>query len=192
MKNLVLASASPRRKEIFEQLGINISVVESDIIEKVNDNEYPEQVVMSLSFRKAINVANKIKEGIIIAADTVVVKDGKILGKPKDKLDARKMLQMLSGDKHDVITGFAIIDQTTLTKVVDYELTEVYFKRLENNEIESYLNYDEYFDKAGAYAIQGKGSLLIEKINGCYFNVVGLPISKINILLKKHFAYSLL
>lgn len=192
MKNFILASASPRRKEIFKQIGIDIKVVESSINESIRTDERPEQIAMSLAFQKAIDVSNKVDNSIIIAADTIVVKENEIIGKPKNKLDARKTLQLLSGQKHNVITGFALIDNNRLTKIVDYELTEVYFKDLDTIEIEAYLETYEYLDKAGSYAIQGKGSLLVEKINGCYFNVVGLPISKINDSLKKYFDISLI
>ena len=192
MKNFILASASPRRKEIFKQIGIDIKVVESSINESISTDERPEQIAMSLAFQKAIDVSNKVDNSIIIAADTIVVKENEIIGKPKNKLDARKTLQSLSGQKHNVITGFALIGNNRLTKIVDYELTEVYFKDLDTIEIEAYLETYEYLDKAGSYAIQGKGSLLVEKINGCYFNVVGLPISKINDLLKKYFDISLI
>ncbi len=192
MKNFILASASPRRKEIFKQIGIDIKVVESSINESISTDERPEQIAMSLAFQKAIDVSNKVDNSIIIAADTIVVKENEIIGKPKNKLDARKTLQLLSGQKHNVITGFALIDNNRLTKIVDYELTEVYFKDLDTIEIEAYLETYEYLDKAGSYAIQGKGSLLVEKINGCYFNVVGLPISKINDSLKKYFDISLI
>ncbi len=192
MKNFILASASPRRKEIFKQIGIDIKVVESSINESIRTDERPEQIAMSLAFQKAIDVSNKVDNSIIIAADTIVVKENEIIGKPKNKLDARKTLQLLSGQKHNVITGFALIDNNRLTKIVDYELTEVYFKDLDTIEIEAYLETYEFLDKAGSYAIQGKGSLLVEKINGCYFNVVGLPISKINDSLKKYFDISLI
>lgn len=192
MNNFILASASPRRKEIFKQIGIDIEVVESSIKENIRIDEEPEQIAMSLAFQKAIDVSNKVNNSIVIAADTIVVKENEIIGKPKNKLDARKTLQLLSGKKHDVITGFALIDNNRDIKVVDYELTEVYFKDLDADDIEAYLETYEYLDKAGSYAIQGKGSLLVKKINGCYFNVVGLPITKINDLFKNYFDISLL
>jgi septum formation protein len=192
MINFILASASPRRKEIFQQIGIDVKVVESSINESVRIDEKPEQIAMSLAFQKAIDVSNKVDNSIIIAADTIVVKENEIIGKPKNKLDARETLQSLSGQKHNVITGFALIDNNRRLKIVDYELTEVYFKELDINDVEAYLETNEYLDKAGSYAIQGKGSLLVEKINGCYFNVVGLPISKINDSLKKYFDITLL
>jgi septum formation protein len=192
MINFILASASPRRKEIFKQIGIDVKVVESSINESIRMNERPEQIVMSLAFQKALDVSNKVDNSIIIAADTIVVKENETIGKPKNKLDARKTLQSLSGQKHNVITGFALIENNSSIKIVDYEMTEVYFKELDINDIEAYLETNEYLDKAGSYAIQGKGSLLVEKINGCYFNVVGLPISKINDSLKKYFDISLL
>lgn len=192
MINFILASASPRRKEIFKQIGIDVKVVESSINESIRMDERPEQIVMSLAFQKALDVSNKVDNSIIIAADTIVVKENEIIGKPKNKLDARKTLQALSGQRHNVITGFALIENNSSIKIVDYEMTEVYFKELDINDIEAYLETNEYLDKAGSYAIQGKGSLLVEKINGCYFNVVGLPISKINDSLKKYFDISLL
>ena len=147
---------------------------------------------MSLSFQKTLNVAQGISEGIVIGADTVVVLDGEILGKPSDASEALSMLTKLSGKPHRVITGLAVIDTVSGKKHVEYETTLVYFKNLDKDEINAYIDCGEYSDKAGSYAIQGKGSLLVEKIEGCYFNVVGLPISRLNSILRRHFDLKLL
>jgi septum formation protein len=190
MRKIVLASASPRRKELLEQCGIKPEIIASDIDERISNNHTPEEITMSLSFQKAMEVALRIGEGLVIGADTVVVLDDEILGKPLDEEEAFSMLRRLSGKCHRVITGFSIIDAEGTERVVDYETTNVYFRSLSDQEISGYISTGECDDKAGAYGIQGKGALLVEKIEGCYFNVMGLPISKLNHSLKKFFSTS--
>ncbi|WP_409228265.1 Maf family protein [Gudongella sp. SC589] len=190
MRKIVLASASPRRKELLEQCGIKPEIIASDIDERISNNHTPEEITMSLSFQKAMEVALRIGEGLVIGADTVVVLDDEILGKPLDEEEAFSMLRRLSGKCHRVITGFSIIDAEGTERVVDYETTNVYFRSLSDQEISDYISTGECDDKAGAYGIQGKGALLVEKIEGCYFNVMGLPISKLNHSLKKFFSTS--
>ncbi|MDY0234688.1 MAG: Maf family protein [Gudongella sp.] len=192
MKGIILASASPRRLEIFRLCGIEPRVVKSNIEETIEFGEKPEQIAMSLSFKKALDVAERIDTGLVIGADTIVVIGNTILGKPESELHARQMLEMLSGKSHRVITGFAIIDPENKIKVIDYETSDVIFNKLSQSEIDSYIKSREYLDKAGSYAIQGKGALLVSKIEGCYFNIVGLPISKINYNLKLYFNHNLL
>lgn len=192
MRRIVLASASPRRKDLLEQCGVRPEIIASDLKEYINYKNTPEETAMSLSFQKAIDVASKVGEGIVIGADTVVVLEDEILGKPLDDKEAFSMLLKLSGKKHRVITGFSIIDLVGLTKVVEYESTDVYFKDLNEKEIMDYIYTGEFSGKAGSYAIQGKGALLVEKIEGCYFNVMGLPVSKLNSSLKKFFDLNLL
>ncbi|HEY4544278.1 MAG TPA: Maf family protein [Tissierellaceae bacterium] len=191
MKEIVLASGSPRRKEILENLNIDFKIIKSDIDEDIDKSMDPITYSMLLSFLKAEDIASKNK-GIIIGADTVVSIDGEILGKPRDKKDAIDMLNKLNGNKHKVITGISLIDVESNIRVVDYEESFVYFRDLTHEEILSYVKVGESFGKAGSYAIQGYGGLLVEKIEGCYFNIVGLPISKLNFLLKSHFDYSIL
>jgi len=189
MRNVVLASNSPRRKEILNNF-INFKVVSSNITEEFSEEDNPKVVAMSLAFQKAIDVFSKLNEdSIVIAADTIVYLE-KILGKPCDESEALEMLSSLSGKVHYVYTGFSIIDSTT--KVVDYVETKVKFKEISKGQIKKYINTNEPYDKAGAYAIQGIASIFIESIEGDFFNVVGLPIAKIEEVLKANFELNLL
>lgn len=192
MKNMILASTSPRRKEILERFGVKFKVVPSEIEEKFNALDNPIEVVKILSLNKCIDVAKKCKKGdIIIAADTIVYYDS-ILGKPKNREDAFKILKSLSGKTHKVITGIAVIDLEDDKKQVDYEVTHVKFRDLNDDKIERYLDTEEYIDKAGAYGIQGYGEILVESITGSFSNVVGLPIYKLDVMLEDNFNLSLL
>ncbi|WFD11448.1 Maf family protein [Tepidibacter hydrothermalis] len=186
--NIVLASASPRRKELLSNLNFDFEIMKSNIEEFVNDKDRPESVAMSLSFQKAIDIANKTSENnIVIGADTIVVLDEKILGKPEDEQDAFNTLAQLSGKYHKVITGVCVLRLSDNKKIVDYEVTKVKMREFSEDEIKRYIKTGEPMDKAGSYAIQGYGSLLVEKINGDYFNVVGLPVSKLGQILYRHF-----
>ncbi|MDH8678354.1 Maf family protein [Fusibacter bizertensis] len=182
---IVLASASPRRVELLKQFNIEFDIIPSDIDEIVRNHELPEQAVMSLAFEKAYQISKANTDAIVIASDTVVF-FGDILGKPKDYEDAFNMLKKLSGKTHEVYTGIALLCDETKLKVVDYEVTKVQFNVLSDTDIKDYLETGEAYDKAGAYGIQGFGALLVNKIDGDYFNVMGLPLSKLNVLLKKH------
>jgi len=187
---IILASNSPRRREILSQLGIDYEVIPSDYDEREEESD-PYKMVMLFAHNKARDVAKDIKEkALIIGADTIVYKD-KIMGKPKDKDDAIAMLTELSASTHSVITGISVIKTPEMITITDYEETLVKFKKLSQDEIEAYVNSGEPIDKAGAYAIQGLGSLLVERIEGCYFNVVGLPVYKLSLMLEK-FGYKLL
>ena len=193
MGKIVLASSSPRRKEILDKYNIDYSIKPSYINEYTNIGETPEQITMALAYEKALDVANKLNDNeIIIAADTIVCFDNDILGKPKDYNEAYNMLKSLSDHHHYVITGVAIIKQNTDLKIIDYEKTKVVFRKLSDSLIKNYLDSGEYEDKAGAYAIQGKGEIFVKSIEGCYSNVVGLPITKLDMLLEKYFNISLL
>ncbi|MDD3839613.1 MAG: Maf family protein [Clostridia bacterium] len=186
MHQIILASKSPRRVEILKELGMDVIVVPSDIDETLNCIDSPEQIVMDLALRKAKRVIDTgDMPGIVIGADTIVVADGKILGKPDSIEDAYNMIKMLQGRYHNVITGVALIDSDTGRTIVDYQKTKVKIKTLSDSQIIKYLNKEKVFDKAGSYAIQGYGSVIVEKIDGCYFNVVGLPVSKLYDMLKK-------
>lgn len=192
MEKVILASKSPRRIEMLSRYCKNIKIYSSEIEELVNQNDKPQTTVMKIAFEKANAVFKSCNEhGIIIAADTIVYLD-KIMGKPSDFDDAFQMLRYLSGRKHSVFTGICVIDNFSYKKVVDFEVTEVQFNDLSDAEIMNYLKIGEYIDKAGSYGIQGQGELLVKKINGCYNNVKGLPLSKLNYLLKKHFSLELL
>lgn len=193
MKKIILASNSPRRREILGKFNIEIQVEKSCVEEIVRNHDTPEQVVMSLAFQKAEDVAKRINEKIIvIGADTVVVKDNLILGKPSDYKEAFHMLKSLSASYHKVITGVALIKANTFEKVVFYETTKVKMRNLSDKEIDDYIKTNEVWDKAGSYGIQSLGSALVESIEGDYFNVVGLPICKLGNILSKDFNINLI
>ena len=178
MKQLILASGSPRRKEILEQVGMTFKVIPSQVEETIT-KEIPAEIVMELSRQKAMDVYQQLGDEsvIVLGADTVVAYDGKILGKPKDKQEAREMLAMLSGEKHFVYTGVTLV--TNKEEKTFYEETMVEFYPLSEGEIEAYIASGESMDKAGAYGIQGKASAFINGICGDYYNVVGLPIASV-------------
>lgn len=187
---IILASNSPRRRQILSQLGVQFEVIPSKFEENIS-NMNPENMVMYFAEEKAMSVAKNImEEAFIIGADTIVYQEG-IMGKPKDNEDAARMLKNLSGVFHTVITGISVIHTPSLKKVTDYEKTLVKFKNLSDGEIQAYIKSGEHIDKAGAYAIQGIGSLLVEKIEGCYFNVVGLPVYRLSKILDG-FGYKIL
>lgn len=176
---LILASASPRRKELLEQIGMSFCVIPAKG-EEVITKKKPQEVVMELSEQKAAEVADGIEEPcIVIGADTVVAADGKILGKPKNEEDALAMLWDLQGRKHEVYTGVTLYDTENGTKNTFYEKTDVYMYPATKEELISYIKTGEPMDKAGAYGIQGMGAKLVEKINGDYNNVVGLPVARL-------------
>ena len=177
MKRIILASASPRRRELLEKIGLKFEVEPSDYAEDLRSGLSPDELARVISLEKARSVASKHKNTVVIAADTFIVFRGKIMGKPGNEAEARKMLMMLSGKSHSVITGFTILDtdeNKILTKSVE---TVVHIKNLTSEEIETYVKSGEPLDKAGAYAIQGLGSVIVERIEGDYFNVIGLPLS---------------
>jgi len=191
MKKIILASSSPRRIEILKKY-TDITICKPETEETVNSFDYPQTTVMKSAFEKASSILSKCEEdALIIAADTLVYLD-KIMGKPKSEEEAFQMLSYLSGKTHAVFTGICIIDRGSLKKVVDYEETSVVFYDLSKDFIERYLKTREFVDKAGAYGIQGYGELLIKEIHGCYNNVKGLPVAKLNSLLTNHFSVSLL
>jgi septum formation protein len=171
---LVLASRSPRRAEILRQAGIPFTVRAADVDESPRDGESPEDYVQRLAEAKALAITAAPDE-IVLGADTTVVIDGEMLGKPVDAADARRMLSALSGRRHEVMTGICL--HRPGTAVTDWAVTGVWFAPLTDREIEDYVASGEPMDKAGAYAIQGLASKFIEKVEGCYFNVVGLPVA---------------
>ena len=189
--DIILASASPRRKEILGNTNLKFEVIKSDIDEVILPEESPCQVVMRLAYEKSMDIAYNNKNKLIIGADTIVCLDNIILGKPKDKLDAIEMIKKLSGRTHQVITGISLINLDANKKIIDYVVSNVKFKNLSHEDIIDYIQTNESLDKAGAYGIQGYGALLVEEIKGDYFNIVGLPISKLSDLLKKHFSINL-
>ena len=185
MKKIILASSSPRRKELIKRLGVKFKIDPGNYEEDLSLKLKPHELVKFLSKEKAKSVAKKYKNAIIIAADTLNFLEGKMLCKPKTMAEARKMLKDTSGKCQSVITGFTIIDtkkKKILSKSVE---TKVYFRKLSLKEINAYLKKGESSDKAGAYAIQGVGAILIKKIEGDYYNVVGLPLATLAEEIKK-------
>lgn len=177
---IILASASPRRKKLLEQINLKFKTVSVDLDERQLPNEKPFRMVKRLAEEKLQLALQKNQHGIIITADTIVVLDGKIIGKPKDEIDAVKILKKLSGRKHTVYTGFAVFNTSTNKKIISYEKTFVQFRKLTKEEISLYVGSGSPMDKAGAYGIQDDfGAVFIQAINGCYYNVVGLPLSRV-------------
>ncbi|WP_195945529.1 Maf family protein [Paraclostridium bifermentans] len=189
--NIILASGSPRRKEILENTNLKFSVITSDIDERIFENEEPIQLVLRLAFEKCMSVAQNNPSDLVIGADTIVVLDNEILGKPKNEEEAFNTLSKLSNREHQVITGMSIVNLENEKKIVDYAISNVKFKKLTDQDIKDYINTKECLDKAGSYGIQGYGALLVEEIKGDYFNIVGLPISKLSDILKKNFDINL-
>jgi len=170
----------------------DFQIISADIEEKINVGENPMHIAMALALEKALAVSEACEsEDIIIAADTIVVKD-QILGKPVNEVDAFRMLQMLQNEIHDVITGIAVIQAGTFNKIVSFSKTKVKIKQLTDELIKRYIDTGEVWDKAGSYAIQGKGAAIVDWIDGDYFNVVGLPISLLIDILRRHFDIELL
>lgn len=181
---LVLASKSPRRSEILKNAGIDFTVRVADADETIPEGTPPEEAVVFLATRKAMAV-ERAEDETVLGADTVVVLDNKILGKPKDKNEAFNMIKSLSGRVHSVFTGVCIVEKGR--SITFAEETEVEFLPLTDNEINAYIDTSEPYDKAGAYGIQGIASKFVRRINGDYFNVVGLPISAIYKKFEKFF-----
>ncbi|MGF0095493.1 nucleoside triphosphate pyrophosphatase [Peptoniphilus sp. SGI.035] len=190
MEKIILASNSPRRREILSNF-IDFDVISKEINEVKDDSFSPCITVTALAFEKGIEVAKEHIDKIILSADTLVELNGLLLGKPKNREEAREMIKSLSGKTHAVYTGYGIFKLSEKIKYVSYEKSNVKFYDLSDDEIEKYLDTLEYKDKAGAYGIQGKGSLLVEKIEGDYYNIVGFPIGMINRDLIKLFNFSL-
>lgn len=189
-KELILASGSPRRKELLQQLHIPFSVHVSNVDEKVNHNYSPSEVVMDLALQKASDVATLYPNHIVLGSDTVVVYKDSILGKPASEAEAIKTLEMLSGKKHQVLTGVALVEGEQVQTF--YEKTDVEFWPLTVDEITQYVRTGEPMDKAGSYGIQGLGAMFVKNIQGDYFSVVGLPLSRtIRELRKRGFVYSI-
>lgn len=181
--DIVLASASPRRRELLAQMGLTFRVHAVDIDEHMDRSLPPWELVKAISREKAAACAAlEGPDALIIAADTVVALDGDVLGKPRDEKEARGMLSRLSGRKHQVFTGFTVRRGEQV--VTQSECTEVRFRTLSREEIVRYVSTGEPMDKAGAYGIQEKGALLVERLNGDYFNVMGLPVCALGLVLK--------
>lgn len=182
--NLILASGSPRRRELLAGLGWNFKVIPSEVDEKKIEGEAPHLMVERLASEKAADVASRNKGCWTIGADTVVVVDGRVLGKPSCSGEAFEMLSLLAGRAHSVFTGVALVSPSGDT-LVRHEETRVRFRPLSDAEIKAYIAQGECMDKAGAYAIQEKGTLLVDRVEGCYFNVVGLPLNCLSAMFRE-------
>lgn len=188
---IILASGSPRRKELMELSGLPFTVRVSDADETVDLALPPYFIVEQLSLLKASSVASLVKaegkEAVVIGSDTVVVFDGKILGKPNDTEDAKRTLRMLSDNWHSVLTGVTVMNTKNAKSETFYVETKVHFVALSEEMIDAYVKTKEPMDKAGSYGIQGKGGLFVDRIDGDYFNVVGLPMCKLLSVLREEF-----
>lgn len=188
MRTIILASSSPRRKELLERAGIPFTVQPSHAEEEMSSDRSPADLVRTNAGLKAFDVSGSRPGEIVLGADTVVCMDGKILGKPHGRQEAEAMLRMLSGRTHQVYTGIVLTDgQTTVSESV---CTDVTFRPLSEPLIRRYLDTGEYKDKAGAYGIQGYGCILVEKLSGDYFNVMGLPVARVYRLLEEFPGFS--
>lgn len=174
---MILASKSPRRKEILENIGFNL-VIKSEDIEEVSDKIEVVEKIKDIAYKKVEAVAKKYPNEYVVGADTIVEVDGDIIGKPKDEEEAKKILQRLSNRSHNVITAFSFINKSKDICIKDVVITKVYFKDLSPEMIEWYIASKEPMDKAGAYGIQDKGSIFVEKIEGDFFTVMGFPVER--------------
>jgi septum formation protein len=193
---LILASSSPRRQELIRLLGYPVEVVPSDADESVEDGWAPARIVEELSLRKAVAVLERLPEtsgGIVVGSDTIVVRDGQVLGKPRDDEEAAEMLRSLQGRPHEVYSGLALVDAASPDRrSVSHRMTRVWMKPLDERRIRNYVATGEPRDKAGSYAIQGFGATLVERMEGDYFTVVGLPVSLAADLLERDFGWRVL
>lgn len=176
---IYLASKSPRRRKLLKQINLKYKSFSVDVDEKIFDKEPPHKTVLRLSIEKLEAAKTKVKKGVIVTADTIVVLDHHVLGKPKNKKDAFRILKILSGRTHIVYTGYSIYNSINRKTISEFEKTEVTFRELTDEEILEYIDGGSPMDKAGAYGIQDDfGAVFIKKINGCYYNVIGLPLAK--------------
>lgn len=187
IRPLILASASPRRQQLLALLGVPFRVKPADIDETPPDGHTPEEVALSLARQKAMAVIGEVQDALVLGADTIVVCDGAILGKPGDAEDALRMLRCLNGREHLVVTGVALLEVAqgeVVREQGEVVRTRVWFRNVTEEHLRRYVATGEPMDKAGAYGAQGYGSTLIERIDGCYFNVVGLPVSRVCAMLE--------
>lgn len=182
-KSIILASASTRRQQLLSQLGLKFSVEPSCLDENLNYKLDFGPLVAEMAFEKAMAVAKRHEKGLVLGADTIVVLDDMILGKPSTFKEAEEMLNSLSGRWHEVFTGLSLVDAATRRYINEFQESRVKFKDLSSLEIQNYIKTGEPMDKAGAYGIQGKGALFVEKIEGDYYNIVGLPLFKLSEML---------
>jgi septum formation protein len=184
-KKIILASTSPRRHFLAEKMGLDFDIVPSDYEEDMTMKVGPGRMVKVLALGKAEDVARRYKSGIVIGVDTIVVFKGKKMGKPKSKKEAVETLKSLSGKSNKVYTGMAMIDCETGKRILSYDVSKVKIRKISDYEIKKYVATGEPMDKAGSYAVQELGSIFIKSVKGCYPNIMGLPIPRLNKNLKK-------
>ncbi|MBT5022324.1 septum formation inhibitor Maf [Candidatus Woesearchaeota archaeon] len=185
MKEIILASTSPRRKGLLQQIGLEFKIVPSNYEEDMTLDLLPHKLAMVLARGKAVDVADRLKSGIVIGVDTFIVLGKHRIGKPHTADVAKKTLRKISGKVLKIYSGVAIIDASTGKELVDYELTKVKMRKMSKKDIEQYVATGEPLDKAGAFAIQGRGAVFVEKLEGCNSNVIGLPLHKLVQMLNK-------
>jgi len=178
-RKIILASKSKQRKKLLEIIGLDFEIEKSNYIEDMTEKLPAYKLAQKLALGKAQDVAKKYKDAIIIGADTFMILGKELIGKPHTMQEAKKTLKKISGKKHKFITGIAIIDTKKNKVFTDYEITEIWFKKLNDREIENYIKTNEPLDKSGGYTIQGIGAIFVKKINGNYDNAIGLPVGKI-------------
>jgi len=181
-KRIVLASGSPRRKELLMRMGLSFDLMPCDVEEVYDDSLLPIEVAEYLAKLKAKTANQMISSSVVIGSDTIVSVNGNILGKPKDKDDAYKMIKKLNDNWHEVITGICIYDNDKY--ILDHEVTRVHFVKMTDDEILGYVNTDEPYDKAGAYGVQGIAGMYIDTIEGDFYNIMGFPMAKVRNMLK--------
>lgn len=183
---IILASQSQRRRKLLKQIGIHFRIIPSNSEEIYDYSLPPAKNVQLIALKKATDVAHRLRKGIVIGADTIVIFQRHVLGKPKSPAEAVRMLQLLSGKSHFVYTGIALVDVETNLRFTTVEKTEVHFRKLSEKEIKDYVASGSPLDKAGAYGIQDDyGAVFVERINGCYYNVVGFPLARFSIVFPK-------
>ncbi len=181
---LILASASPRRRELLQRAGVAFTVIPSDTPEAAQPGEMPQEYALRVAGEKALEVARRHPGAWVLGADTIVEIAGEVLGKPRDAADGQRMLRLLSGRTHQVMTAFALFDGEGRVRTRQVVISHVTFKLLSDAQIRAYLATGEPFDKAGAYAVQGLGASLVEGVEGSYTNVVGLPVDEVQAALR--------
>ncbi len=187
MKRLILASQSPRRRILLRQIGLSFRVIPSGVSERFRHSESAAQNAKRIALEKARDVASRVRQGIVVGADTIVVLDGRFLGKPASAAAARRMLRSLSGREHFVYTGFALVDAATGRRMTGVERTRVRFRKIDPAEIDAYVRSGSPMDKAGAYGIQDDyGAVFVEQVCGCFYTVVGFPLARFHTELR-HF-----
>lgn len=184
MTRVILASKSPRRKQLMAELNIPFEIIVADIDETINESNTLTKEIEELSYRKAKAVFENNKDALVIGSDTIVVINNKVLGKPKDELDAKRMLKMMQNNKHQVITGVTLLNKDSRESFS--VVTDVYFNEMSDEEIDEYIKTKEPMDKAGSYGIQGHGSKFIKKIDGDFYAVMGFPIAEVYQRIQKY------